>query len=242
MKLPQLVFVAATVGGQEKVCLASCSPGIEDCLIAEVLPWVPERWQLAQRHSEATAFFPVNQEYFAISRSVRGKADSKGRGEKQLVTTVLLVRREQLVGYSGNPVVLTMIVQAHGGLMLPQRLVESVASFEVPDQSILEPVVADPETRARQAEQIARAMEIHGQVAVIGLNHPLGYLGEYLASLPKEQRLSLSWAIGLDVTKERRFDLQFFQGLDSAVQKDLVQLQVRTITLEEKTSLLVNVP
>ena len=232
MKLEQAVFVSATIGHEDKICLAGRTSCVDDQLAKQVFRWVPERWELAQRHAEGIAFFRVNDNFFGVSRSVRGASDLRGRGEKQLVTSVLLIRREQMKAFSNNGAILAVVAQTHGGLLLPSRLGAELKPFDLPNETSLRPVVSEPEKRAKEVETITRAIEIHQQVAVVGLEDPLDYVAGYLSHLPTEKKLGTSWAVGLDVAKSRPFDLQFFWGFDSAVQKELAQLQVRTIALE----------
>lgn len=231
MNLGQLVFVSATVENADKICLAGRSDEIDDRLTEQIVLWIPQRWELAQRHTESISFFQIDDERFALARSVRGILDLRGHGEKQLVTSVMVVSREQIEAYSNNAAMMASIVLTHGGMHLPIRFQRSMPQFEIPDHTVMQPVVEDLSKRNKELDSISRAIEIHHQVAIVGLRDPLDYVSGHLSLLGTEARLATSFAIGLDVAPHRPFQLQFFRGTDSAVQKELARQQVRTISL-----------
>lgn len=231
MKLEQLLFVSATVEDADRICLAGRSEYVDVSLTEKVVHWIPQRWELAQRHVEAISFFRLDEDQFAISRSVRGIMDLRGHGEKQLVTSVVVVSREQLSAYDNNAAVLASIVLTHGGLHLPIHMEKELPEFDIPDRTVMMPVMSDHAQRIKELDSISRAIEIHHQVAIIGLFDPLDYVSGHLALLSSDDRLDTSFSIGLDVAPHRPFQLQFFRGIDSAVQKDLARQQIRTISL-----------
>lgn len=231
MKLEQLVFVSATVDDADRIGLVGRSEFVDDALTEKVVHWIPQRWELAQRHVEAISFFRLDEELFGLSRSVRGILDLRGHGEKQLVTSVVVIHRDQLNAYDNNAALLASIVLTHGGLHLPIRFEKQLPEFEIPDQTVMKPVISDIAQRSKELDSISRAIEIHQQVAIIGLLDPLDYASGHLSLLAEEARLDTSFSIGLDVAPHRSFQLQFYRGIDSEVQKDLARQQIRTIAL-----------
>ncbi len=234
MKLRQAVFVSATVDQTDKIGLAGRSEGIDDSLTNQLVCWIPQRWELAQCHVEGFSFFQLNDELFALSRSVRGVDRLRGRDEKQLVTSVLLIRRKQLEAFGNNAAILATVVLTHGGMLLPIQFQQNLPLLEVPDRTCLTPNMVESNHRTKETEAISRAVDIHQHVAIVGLPDPLDYLGGHLSMLKTETRLNISFAIGLDVSPIRPFQLQFFRGSDISVQQELSRQQIRTISLAPK--------
>lgn len=231
MKLRQAVFVSAKIDDQDKICLAGRSEEIEASTIQQIVKWIPQRWELAQGHSEGFSFVQLSHDCFALSRSVPGIIDLRGRGEKQLVTSVLFVNREQLECLGGNAAILATIALTHGGLVLPIRIQKQLAFLELPDRTCLTPLMDDPILRAKERENISRAVDIHKQVAILGSKEPLDYIAGYVSMLDLDQRLNTCFAIGLDVSPSRPFQLLFYRGNDVSIQEELARQQVRTINL-----------
>lgn len=233
MNFPMAVFVSAVDKGRDQIGLVGRSPSVDDETVKAIVPWIPRRWELAQCHAEAQSFFRVDAERFALTRSVKGRIDVGGRGEKQLVTSAILVTQDQLEVFQANAAILAMVAQTYGGLLLPTQFHPVLPELSLPDSTLLTPRILDPSARMKEVEMVVRAIGIHQRVAIVGLHHPLRYLAGYLSLLSPEDRMNLRFTVGLDVSDQRPFDLQFFRGTDLSMLDELVRLQVRTISLEE---------
>lgn len=211
--------------------IVSRSNEIDDRLAKALCNWSPCRCQLAFGQSESYNYFHPDENTLAIARSTGGELENKRYGGRFVVSHVVVVDREQLKGYHDNIVLLARMLNSMGSLSLRLRIPNQLPSLELPDYSLPDPDDFERPELAAETQKILRAIDIHKQVVLLGLENPMPFLCSFLANVPTEQRLHISFATGLKLADERPFNLQFFYEADCALARELASRQLRTISL-----------
>lgn len=232
LQLDQAVLLSAGARHSGQRDLLSRTAGVEDAIAKRLLQWTPAFWDLSEQQRESWQVFPVAAERLALCRSVYSHSEY-GRAEGgRLLTLVVLVDRQQLEGFHHNIVLFTTLLRSEGGLTLPANLNEPLQQLTLPAGTLLTAAdgvgTLDPNTVAK----IARAIDIHKKVAIFGQVDPLCFCAALLEQFPPEQRWQTSFCTALKVSEHRPFQLHFYPAENPNLKKELVQAQVRTITLD----------
>ena len=211
--------------------IVSRSSEIDDRLAKALCTWSPCRTQLAFGKTESYNFFRPDDNTLAIARSMGGELENSRYGGRHIVSQVVVLDREQLSGYHNNIVLLTRMLNSMGLLSLRLRIPDQLPSLELPDYFLPSPDAFDRPELAAETQKILRAIDIHHQVVILGLQDPMPFLCTFLADIPAEQRLQISFATALKLVEDRPFNLQFFTEADCALERELASHQLRTICL-----------
>lgn len=215
--------------------LVSISDDISDELAERLCRWSPERNEIAYGETQSINFFQPVRDVFAVSRSVFGELESNLDVGRRINTHILLFDREQLAGYENNIALLVHVLRSHGALLLQTSPSEWIPKIEVPSRAHIE-LIKNPQAEyLNQTEKIVHAIDIHGEVVLLGLPDPLEFLGSFLTEIPIEDRLDISFSTGLRVSESRRFTFQFFRDEDPDLLHDLANRQLRTISFKSKS-------
>jgi hypothetical protein len=103
--------------------------------------------------------------------------------------------------------------------------------LEVPENAFLELGDLTLAEYAGETKKITHAIEIHENVAIVGLQNPVQFVCSFLADLPINQRLNFSFATGLKITDDGRYTIQFFADEEPGFLQELASRQRRTIFL-----------
>ena len=218
MQVEQAIFTSARSSHASGYHLTARSAGIDDVLAQTISLWGPSHAALVSGEFDASSlnFFPVGHDRFALSRSVYGGPEYSARGGFQIVTSIILFHREQLAGYSDNPVALAQTVLALGHLRLQSVVDERLPALDLPDRSMLG--LASPSAEDQDEEnlisRVLTNLENDGRVAVFGLPNPMPTLERLFQHTPRDQRPQLSFATGLKPSVHRNFRLHFFFTTD----------------------------
>lgn len=224
MRTEQAIYTSARTGGIRGYHLVARSSGIDEQQERSLVRWCPSHGGLA--NSEPTAyslnFHPVTDEWVALSRTVYGGPEYSARGGLQIVTRILLLRRDELAGYEYDPVTLAQVALALGLLRLEPNAPETLPHVELPDRPLrASPHDCDSSTNDRIERLMERLAGVE-RVAVIGSPEPLHVLRQLFSRLPERQRLDVSFTTGLMPSLHRCFRLHFLPAAGLGLRQQLV--------------------
>ncbi len=232
MKLEQVVVSSTYSRTSRQNKLVSRSPGIDDQLAESILAWSPSGNDLAFGKPESINFFHPDGKTLALSRSFIGERQTSRDGGRHIVSHVVVFHRDQLEGYHNNVVLLTRMLRSMGLLILQTEIPEKLPVLEVPDSTFFDSPRFSRTEYAEVTEKIIHAIDIHHQVAVVGLKDSFEFLGRFFSEVPFAKRLQISFATGLNTNAGRPFTLQFFSETDDLLEKEFAARQLRTISMQ----------
>ena len=231
MKVCQAVFVSDSTKRDGSQYLLSRSRGIDGRLVEQLMAWIPACNELVDGQTESINFFRPAINKLAFSRSVNAHPANRQIEGSRLVTTTIVLELNQLSGFENNAALFANVVRSLGHLYLQACVGPELPVLDVPDHSIRKVADCLGNIDPSQAESISRAVNIHKQVAIFGNIDPIAWLCSFLSLLPTEQRWQTSFSTGLRVDSQRPFNLHFFREETPWLSKELVQAQIRTISL-----------
>ncbi len=116
IRFERAVFTSACTKSVRGYHLVAHSPGVNDDIAQALCQWSPTHNGLNDTELTATSlnYFPIDGEYFGISRSIIGGAEYSGRNALQTVTSILVGRLSDLELYDDNPLRLSKSRNVHG--------------------------------------------------------------------------------------------------------------------------------
>jgi len=177
------------------------------------------------------SYFALDQEWLALARSVYGGPEYSNRGGLQIVTLILVLRREQLAGYENNALALARTTMALGYLRFEANPPERLPTLDLPERTFIGRPPPPPSTRSdlEAVDDAVRRLERNERVALVGLEDPLASVEQVLCRFASRRRLDLSFTTGLKPSAQRPFRLHAFSTADDAVCRRLASLGVDRI-------------
>jgi hypothetical protein len=232
MHVEQAMFTSANARQLGHCDLVARSPGVDDGLAKKLMSWTPAFWDLNERQTESLNFYLPMPDRLVLCRSVYARSEY-GRAEGgRLITLAVIFEPAQLVGYEYNVVLFATTLRSMGLLTLPTDPSAKLGRLEVPAWTLLTGTESVAPLDSNTSAKILRAIDIHKKVAIFGRIDPLQFLCSLLAQIPVERRWQISFSTALKVSEMRPFHLHFFPAENPDLKKELVQAQVRTMTLE----------
>ncbi len=223
LKIGQAVFTSNDHGSVQ-VIGHSC--GVAKHQVSAAKGIIPNCWDLVSLTREALCCL-WSDETFLLVRSFAPTMELDE--QKNIMSIAMWATRENLDGFSGNVATFLTVAKAYGALRLSiKNLVDDI---EMPGWSLLKPRPSERANFERESKDIARAIEIHGHVALIGLADPLRYLENTLAVLHRHGQDQVSFSIGLKASPKRKVNLNIYDSLDESSQLALGEMNVRKIKL-----------
>ena len=227
------------------------SAGIDQAMSSSFCKWAPSHSSLEVDQFEnnvdawGLSYFPINDQQFALARSVHGAPEYSGRGGLTVMTRALVLNRQQMRQYEGQVVNLARIAMSLGGLILGDSANEVLEPFEIPENGFhlselasdftdsTEPVLEYGVQRAI-VQHIQLLIQRGARVMVIGRCDPLPILSNVFSGLETQRRIATSFACGLKPTNRRVFQLQFTQEtLSQRQHKELQRSNLEIIQIED---------
>jgi hypothetical protein len=225
------------------------SHGVDAALSGAFCRWAPSHNALEGAPDEtsedawALSFFPISESRFAIARTVHGGPEYSGRGGLTVMTTALLIAKEQFEQYENHAVDVARTAMALGHLILRPDSSESLPTVTMPKTPLaLRLPVSDwsdngvPRLPAHAVQWVAREscslLRDNRRVMIVGPCDPLPILTLLLDQLSAEERPRISFACGLKPSNRREFCLQFtHQEMTPKLQRELARQGIEAIDL-----------
>ncbi|MBT6154044.1 MAG: hypothetical protein HOL01_15310 [Planctomycetaceae bacterium] len=235
MYVEQAIFTSARTRHAQGYHLTSRSPGITDEIAQALSQWSPSHGGLLESAIDAVSlnYFPLPANRGVLARSVYGGPEYSDRGGLQIMTRMLVFQREQLAGYSNNPLKLARLALALGQLRLSGELEQLLEPVELPNQTAL--AIAATEHRsaepATEGQMLVARLQTASRVAVIGAENPRELLEEVLQHTHPDDRLDVSFTTGLKPSMHRQFRVQFLTTADPRLRGQLAAQGVECVDL-----------
>lgn len=217
--------------------LISSSDGVSKDLARALCQWSPGLNGLGFGQTQGTSVFQPDANTFALSRSVRGTGNGSDEG-RRVTSKLLLFSPDQFTGYHNNIAALFHVLQSAGLMILQSSYPDKLPMLNIPERAF-EPLAEFERSEfSGENERVDHAVALHKRVVVLGLKNSLSFMCSFLAAIPESKRVDFSFATGLKVDDETRFSLQFFPDSEPELVKELASRQIRTISIESKTTVL----
>ena len=212
MELPQLIYGSAGHGPVRGYQLLGRSSSVPESTSRAFCRWAPSHGSLQSNAADASSlsFFAVEQNTWAIARSVHGGPEYSGRG-LEVVTIALLVNAAQLHQYDNQPTQLIRMALALGHLTLPTTSRTALPAAVLPQHPIELNCIEPLRDNVRQTADLAEAGQ---KVCVLSCQDPLGFLQQVFCQLTYESRPSVSFTTGLKQSVQREVNIQFLKDAD----------------------------
>jgi hypothetical protein len=233
MQVEQAVFTSRQSRTNQGYHLVSRSPGIPEGLAHRLSQFGPTHGSLVgdEDDCESLNYFSAEGGCAVVSRTMYGGPEYSSRGALQVVTTMLVLRHEQLAGYDYNPLAVARVALILGQLRLPHDWPARVPPVALPQRGLS--AAALPAAAGCVDEAlVSRAFNYLGQrerIALVGVRAPGHMLAHLIDRTPVQERLQLSFATGLKPSQLRPFRLQFLPASAAGPTSRLASLGIRCL-------------
>lgn len=233
MKIQQAIFTSSDRGQIKGYQLVAKSADIDRNLAQELCRWSPSQMASDDPERWTLNYFPVSEEFVAVSRTVLGGREYSGRGGSQVVTLIAVLHNDQFAAYQNSAVSVAQTAMAFGWMRLPLDMPSrSLEAFELPDGPLAD-VPEDRETSSRPwaknvrfddtsletlltddlenslLVEIAELLDQKRRLAVIGAPNPAETVMKLTRQLSKAERRDFSFTTGLPPAVHRPFQAHF---------------------------------
>lgn len=239
MWLEQAVFTSSKTRRGEGYHVVAKSPGISASQVIALTRWCPSHASLQSTdvHAESTNYHPLSTDMVAVSRTVYGLKEFSGRGGLQVVTVAIVLRRSQLAGYENNCFRLARVARSLGHLRWRPQLPEQISPIELPNSEWSETFLQRELSDASDDTigQVAGLLRTEQRVALIADSHPNQVAEQVVRRLPMEDRISCYFTTGLKWSKQRPFNLQLLNGIDTQLNMRIKSHNTRVVHAQHVT-------
>jgi len=228
MQVEQITYGSLNRSRMKGYQIIGKSAGIDSQLGSAFCRWAPSHNSLQigeeQEAEEACglSFFPLDEDHFAIARSVHGGPEYSGRGGASVVTSALVLTGKQMAQCGWDPVATARTALALGHLILPlgrdevlDRVTLPRRPFDLPppESDVTDSTVArlPPHAVNWVAREICSLVGDTRRVLIIGHCDPLPILTLLFEQLEPPMRMAASFGFGLNLSSRREFQVQFVE-------------------------------
>lgn len=221
IQVEQAIFASSDRGSVKGYQLVAKSSGVDRTISQELCRWAPTQMLSSSPADWTINYFPVSDDWVAVTRTVLGGPEYSSRGGTQVVTRILLLSNEQFLCYHGNPVAVVRTAMALGAMRLPANMtLAKLDPLSLPARPLEEPLEEDDQTDPL-IEEIFALIRQAQRVAVIGLDNPLDSIARLMPRLSVDARRECSFTTGLAPAVRRPFQTHFLPAVDAAMQRTL---------------------
>ena len=232
MNISQAIVIST--GQPTATRVIACSHQIDSKMATEICRWCPGRSDLGFDAAQAISYFQLCENKLAFTRSIVGNGLHGAERERQVLTKVVVVESGQLKGYSDNIALLGHVLCSQGSMAFqslePNNEIDELV---IPDSAMN---LSRPLPNGCKSKKITQAIEIHHQVALLGVGNPLRFMIDFLDTIPKTERSKMSFGWGLKISKNRPFAIHLYREMNTNV-AELNSQQIRTITVSSESSI-----
>ena len=231
MLLEQAIYTSMESSRGRGYHLVSRSAGIDNDWATQLNRWCPSHASLLKSDNNASSlnFHQLNRDHFVLSRTTHGGPEFSQRGGLQVVTLILILRRDQLIGYSNNPFAVARTARSLGHLRWDNRYPALLPKIELPDTASSEQIIPPKLYRFPMLDQLESLLLSEEQVAIVTENQGLGAIEAILTQLQPSKRCSLSFTSGLKPSRHRPFRIHVIPYVDMQTRLKLSSLHIHCL-------------
>lgn len=253
MHVQQAIFTSTDRGQIKGYQLVAMSEGIDRHTAHELGRWSPSQVETDDSDHWIVSYYVVSEERVAVARTMLGGAEYSGRGNQQVVTSILVLDRGQFSAYENNALSVCRSALTMGGLRLPARLPSRLEPLELPDFPFPSPrsevdcrgpddgswsrsrlaagLWCEPVGEAVVEPRWQAALRNGQRIAVVGARHVWATAEAMLHSLSHENRPLVSFTTGLPPSLKRPFQVHFLPQVTPQVSQFLKSEAVSLVDL-----------
>jgi hypothetical protein len=232
MLVEQAIFTSAKTHKVQGYHLVARSPGIDEALARCLTRWCPSHGAIAGPEPDADSlnFHPLENGYFALSRTMFGGPEYSARGGLQVVTRAVILRAEQLDGYDCNPLTAAMHLMALGYLRFEPNLPTELDPLDIPRRcvSTTEPQPGGAGWNGLLGD-LMRIIASDGRTCVVGVDDPLRVLSSVISRTVQRRRVAISFSTGLKPSKHRPVQVHFLPSIDAKLRHQLESAKLEVL-------------
>jgi hypothetical protein len=249
MRLEQAIFTSVRGARLDGYQLAACSPGVNSQITKDLTAWGPAHDSLWVTESGAKSinFHGLSDGLYCVSQTSLAGAEYSGRGGGRVYTQMLVLPREALVRFAGDPFQILQAVSASGRMLVHETVPNSLPTIPLlgrgsePGRGTSADLICaiGPETLAELTEVLTSNWSL-----TVVTNLPISRLIQtVIHQLALEERLDVSFTTGLRASSRRPFKLSFSPN-DAAQARQSQRISGGRIieVIVEKSDLLVAKP
>jgi hypothetical protein len=225
MRLEQAIFTSVRSERLDGYQLAARSGGVSEELAKELTSWGPAHDSLWLTHPGATSinFHSLGGDCFCVSQTTLSGAEYSGRGGGRVYTQMIVLPREGLIKFGGDPFHVLRALVASGRMMIYDSVPRELTTIPLIGRCGTEPPAWIQEIVEQAGEdsiaELAAAALGEEPVTVI-TDLPVERLFQTLFyQLKPAERLDVSFTTGLKPSSRRAFKLTIVPNDPSLVRQ-----------------------
>ena len=240
MLVEQALFTSALTQQARGYHLVARSSGVTDRMAKTLAMWSPTHDSLTQPHLSADSinFFQLDQDWSALTRTVRGESEYSNRGGLRLETNILVFRTSQLSTHDYNPLSVAALALALGHLRLRAQAPRLLDSLQLPS-SAWATRIHEAKSADGDEDTITKLIRLTSQsrVMVVGAESPRKVVGTLLQRLPADRRAGLTFSTGLRPSLHRPFRVQFLPQLSENLREKMAAAGIICLDVERSLAM-----
>lgn len=226
MKIRQAIFTSSDRGPIKGYQLAAISDDMDRTILRELQRWSPSHMDEGAPTKWTINYFPVSDDYVAVTRTILGGPEYSSRGGFQVVTMIAVLENQQFAGYDNNAMLVARTALALGWLRLPSEIPSRLEAFELPDYPLVTSGTSINATAAAELDvgllvRLTELLDNDQRFAIVGARNPVEIIESLLEILPVERRRTFSFTTGLLPTLSRPFQAHFLASTTPAMNQSL---------------------
>ncbi len=188
-------------------------------------------------NKEAFAYYRIRDKWHVVSRSTMGAPEYSDRGNRQIVTKILLLSGMQFARYENHPMQVISTAMSLGLLTSIPNMDKSIDSLQLPARPILKngSRIFDTDIRRNSTwsdSACVKIMRLLNQGKRIAMAHEPRTVHILCCILNQFQNLDTtppSFCMGLPLARHRSFDILLLPEMNSVIRQQLRQQSVMPI-------------
>ena len=231
INVEQAVFASSSRGRVTGYQVVAKSLGVDRRTCQELCRWNPTQMPSNDPDHWTINYFPISDDWVAVTRTVLGGPEYSCRGGTQVVTLILLLTNKQFESYGCNSIAVARTAMMFGYLRLPLQLdSDQLPTARLPEGPIIDqsfPLAAGHQDAYDDLlDEVSYLVLQARRVAVVGLQRPIEAVERLLPKLSFEERRDFSFTTGLAPSLSRPFQAHFLSEVDVSKRRTLDSQQV----------------
>jgi hypothetical protein len=225
MRLEQAIFTSVRSERLDGYQLAARSSGVTDELAKELTSWGPahDSMWVSEPGATSTNFHRLSEDRVCISQTTLSGAEYSGRGGGRVYTQMIVLPREGLARFAGDPFLVLRALAASGRMFVYDQVPKELATIPLIGRATgQQPEFVAEIVDKAGAEAIAELTEAVTRTQVVNVITDLSIerlFQAILYHLEPAERLDVSFTTGLKPSSRRPFKLSIVPDDSSLVRQ-----------------------
>ncbi|MEM9587960.1 MAG: hypothetical protein AAGA03_11830 [Planctomycetota bacterium] len=232
MLADQAIFTSADRRDIRGYQITASSSGIDRDLEQELARWSPSNGSLVGNAADAESLnvFRLQCGRTVLSRTCFAGPEYSNRGGLRVMTLMLVLPRDGLVGYQFDSMACLQSAMALGHLRLTDNDSATLPQVELPDRPIGRASSYAAIAPSKSTQDWFATLRQSTRSVVIGCVSPIGLLHQWIQETIPEERGLISFCTGLNPSGDRPFRLAFLPRVNASLKRRLTNQSVQVLT------------